>query len=39
MSGAEALWGPETMGGMGQYGMPIGGSRLASVSQKTLVSG
>ena len=28
MSGAEALWGRETMAGMGQYGMPIGGSRL-----------
>ena len=28
MSGAEALWGRETMSGMGQYGMPIGGSRL-----------
>ena len=28
MSGPEELWGRETMSGMGQYGMPIGGSRL-----------
>ena len=28
MSGPEALWGRETMSGMGQYGMPVGGSRL-----------
>ena len=28
MSGAEALWGRETMGSMGEYGMPMGGRRL-----------